>query len=171
MMMLIRDHDQECKHGNTLSHRLKSGQGHCPGGAEVKGPQFTPPWSATLAAHWLNRSDETWDLGIAVAKGVRYQIIELDPIDLGPGTREIEEAVAAASGQAINPFGTLVTLEYAKVIDDAVKAEVTRQMQEWAPDDQAIQRVVTAEVKRQLTPAIIAAMTRTTWQLNADEAF
>ena len=69
--------------------------------------------------------------------------------------------------EGLNPFKTLITLEMAKMIDDAVTAE----MSEWAPNEQFIKERVTAEVTRQLQPAIIAAMTRITWQLNAEEPF
>jgi hypothetical protein len=127
---------------------------YCFGGAEVKGPQFTAGRSGTVVVQDTLGSYSSG--GIAVAKGVRYQIIEVDPIDLGPTwNREIEEAVAAATGDPINPFKTLATLEMAMVIDDAVKAEVTRQMQEWAPDERAIEIVVRRLIEGrtiQLTP-------------------
>jgi hypothetical protein len=158
-----------------MSHYVPEGD-YCFGGAEVKGPQFVAAQSGPLAI----KDPETvgsygdWSIGIAVAKDQRYQIIMLDPIDLGPTwNREIEEGIAAATGDPINPFRTLATLEAAKMIHDTVKAEVTRQMQEWRPDAQVgrVKQYVTAEVKRQLRPAIIAAMTRTTWQLNAEDPF
>jgi hypothetical protein len=161
MMSQLRDHDQECEHGNIFSHSGIKGEKfgfYCPGGAEVKGPQFVAALPGNLqivGAHGMGHSS-----GIAVAKDQRYQIIEVDPIDRDTGLIE-----------GINPFRTLVTLEMAKVIDDAVKVEVTHQMQEWAPDERVIKERVTAEVKRQLRPAIIAAMTHTRWQLNTEDSF
>jgi hypothetical protein len=144
MMMQLRDHDQECEHGNKLSHAAPTEKEPrywwCPGGAEVKGPQFVAALPGSLQI--VGKGGRGHSSGIALTKGMRYQVIEIDSIDLDPTwTREIEEGIAA--------------LGLAKTIDDAVTAEVTRQMREWAPDERAIEIVVRRLIEGrtiQLTP-------------------
>jgi hypothetical protein len=122
-----------------------TGSGWCYGGAEVKGPQFVAGQTGPLGIKDPEGrgSYGDWGIGIPVVKDRRYQLIELDPV----------EDVSPMKG--VNPFRTLITLEMAKVIDDAVKAEVTRQMQEWAPDERAIEAAITRLISErtiQLTP-------------------
>jgi hypothetical protein len=107
-MMKLRDHDQNCEHGYEYGHQPVSGGEICPGGAEVKGPQFTPPHGGVLVVTEGAISDWGYhSTGVAVAKDQRYQLIEVDPIE-----NPMED---------VNPFRTLV-------MHDAVKAEVTRQL-------------------------------------------
>lgn len=135
--MNLRDHDQECEHGNKLAHadsdRIGSNPYWCYGGAEVKGPQFTAGRSAALVVQ--DEFGGYTSTGIAVARDQRYQILTLDPVeDTNPMA-------------GVNPFRTLADLQLAKVIDDAVKDEV----------------------KRQLGPAIVTAFHRIRLQLNAGD--
>jgi hypothetical protein len=121
----------------------------------VKGPQFTAGQAGPLVIkdRLVGGSYGDWSIDIAVAKDQRYQLIEIDnpyPVqDLLPVPEKDPELEHFRQMLRRPSFLDALAHAMKSVMHDAVRAEITRQ----------------------LGPAIIAAMQRTKWELNAEDPF